>query len=249
MLVQVTRVDISFKSVSTYELVMPYHRPDRSWWGLCPLRIDSPYYAPEGSLLVDKEYDGAFVNSGTHQIPLFNGLPPEDILQSKNPFETLLKKLKQQSDKEDSNFSFLNMFSFPSCTSCCCCLTASTSTLPFSCDGEDLILNESGASIILRIYPQCMIRFVNEHIKVNGSIIPNTNILNTILETHEHLSVDKLKGLYEYEPLKYAAEKTVSEIVLKKYSSRVVEMLSTYIMNAINIKFQQDIQEYIDHIP
>ena len=96
MLVQVTRVDISFKSESTYELVMPYHRPDRSWWGLCPLRIDSPYYAPEGSLLVDKEYDGAFVNSGTHQIPLFNGLPPEDILQSKNPFETLLKKLKQQ---------------------------------------------------------------------------------------------------------------------------------------------------------
>lgn len=175
---------------------MPYRRPDRSWWGICPLRTDSPYYVPEGSLLEDKEYDGAFVYSGTHQIPLFNGLPPNDILQSKNPFETLLNKLKLQSEKDDKDFDFLKLFSY--CTCSCLSSNSLTATLPFSGDDEeeDIILSESGASIILRVYAKKMIRFVNDHIKVNGSITPTTNILKQIIQTHQYLNVEKLNGLF-----------------------------------------------------
>lgn len=225
---------------------MPYRRLDRSWWGICPLRIDSPYYVPEGSLLEVKEYDGAFVNSDTHQIPLFNGLPPDDIIQSKNPYETLLNKIKLQSEKDDSIFNF----SFGSCFSSSSSSSSISLTNPFSIEDDDeIILNESGASIILRIYPKCMLRFVNDHIKVTGSIIPNTNILNKILEEHVHLNVDKLKRLFEYEPLKYVAEKTISEIISTKYSINFIQLLSNYIMNVINIKFQQDVQEYIDQLP
>jgi len=52
-----------------------------------------PTGSAEGGSRVGEEF---FVNSGTHQIPLFQGLPPEDMTRSSNPFAWLLSNLTAQ---------------------------------------------------------------------------------------------------------------------------------------------------------
>lgn len=64
VLLIVTRVDVTFTTNSSYDLKMPFRQPQRSWWGLLPLRVRSPFYSPEGSRLETRDFEGAFVNAG-----------------------------------------------------------------------------------------------------------------------------------------------------------------------------------------
>jgi hypothetical protein len=232
LLIQVHRVDISFKSETSYELVMPFRRPDRSWWGLVPLRIDSPYYTPEGSLLADKECNGAYANSGTHQIPLFNGLPPQHIIESSNPMEALLEKLLEQNNEVPSH-SF-------SCSSGAC---AAVDT--FSMDDDDtsrLVLSESGASALIRIQDQGMLHFINDHIKINTSLLPNTATLQQILETQINFSLKR--RLFCYDPLRSCSEPSMKVLIPTRFHDELY-----LLTDAMNMKLHQDIQEYIDQLP
>ena len=64
LLMIITRADITFTTDESYDLKMPFRQPHRSWWGILPLRSESPFYSPEESILESKEFDGAFVNAG-----------------------------------------------------------------------------------------------------------------------------------------------------------------------------------------
>lgn len=215
---------------------MPFRRPDRSWWGLFPLRTASPFYTPHGSLLEDKECDGAFANSGTHQVPLFNGLPPLEIIESSDPLETLLRKFQQQTaDLPSHAFSCLSDAGSGSCS-------GSLSNDLFSTDDDHVVLSESGASAIIRIQERSLWRFMNEHIKVNGLLLPKTNILSQILDTQ--LTSHQLQRLFQYDPLKHLADTSIKALI----PSRFVEE-SFLLTDAMSMKLKQDIQEDIDALP
>ena len=51
---------------------------------------------PESTGGVRPDPDEFFVNAGTHQVPLFQGLPPEDMTRSSNPLAWLLSNLAAQ---------------------------------------------------------------------------------------------------------------------------------------------------------
>lgn len=222
---------------------MPFRRPDRSWWTLLPLRTDSPYYAPEGSLLEDKECNGAYANSGTHYVPLFNGLPPLDIIESSDPFQTLLYRLEDQTKQLPSHSSFSCIGGTQTTTTVCCCIDSNTMNPMFSTEYDDqLILSESGASAIIRIHEKNMIRFINEHIRVDGTILPSTKYLEQILQTQ--INNFYMKRLYQYDPLKYIAEPSMKQLIPSCYRNELY-----LLTDAINVKFQEDIQEYVDNLP
>jgi hypothetical protein len=248
VLIQVFRADISFKSEHSYDLVMPFRRPDRSWWGLFPLRTASPFYTPHGSLLEDKECDGAFANAGTHQVPLFNGLPPPEIIESSDPLESLLRKLKQQtSDLPSHAFSCCSSGSTSGSTSGSCSATLGrnlcTTAAGDNDDGDDhVVLSESGASAIIRIQERSLWRFIPEHIKVNGLLLPNTNILSQILGTQ--LAPHQQHRLFRYDPLKHLSETPMKVMIPSRFAEE-----SFLLTDAMSIKLQQDIQEEIDSTP
>jgi hypothetical protein len=212
---------------------MPFRRPDRSWWGLLPLRADSPYYTPEGSLLADKECNGAYANSGTHQIPLFNGLPPRHITDSTNPMDTLLQKLlEQNSDVPSHSFS---------CSSGTCAQIDTFSMEDDETSGG-LVLSESGASALVRIQDQSMLHFINDHLKINPSLLPNTSTLQQVLETQINFSLKR--RLFSFDPLRSCSEPSMKVLIPTRFGEELF-----LLTDAMNMKFHQDIQEYIDNLP
>lgn len=67
--------------------------PSSCWWGIMPIRTDSPFHV---SAAGPHDSKGCFVSTGTHQIPLFQGLPPEEIIWADDPMQTLCQLLKTQ---------------------------------------------------------------------------------------------------------------------------------------------------------
>ena len=58
--------------------------------------LEHPGSSADGSRGGLRNSDEYFVNSGTHQVPLFQGLPPEDMTRSSNPLAWLLSNLTAQ---------------------------------------------------------------------------------------------------------------------------------------------------------
>jgi hypothetical protein len=228
LLIQVTKADIT-QMDGSLNLNMEFRDPD-SWWGIIPLRWDSPFYAPEGSTLADKEFDGAFANSGTHQVPLFKGIPLDEIIRSDTPLATLIEKLKA-SEPGDSVGCDCSWNWFPW-----------SKSLSTSVGSDELILCPSGASAIVRIHDAKMRQFANDHIKVNGSIIPWRVTLDQIIGAQVGASVRS--RLYDWNPLKHEAEPRLKDCRLRGFR----EHFQT-ICDNMNSKLRHELQEYIDSLP
>mmetsp|Transcript_24492 Transcript_24492/g.36015 ORF Transcript_24492/g.36015 Transcript_24492/m.36015 type:complete len:664 (+) Transcript_24492:202-2193(+) len=225
VLLIVTQVDIIFESSTSFDLHMPFLDPKRTWWGILPLRLDSPFYAPEGSLLEDKEFDGAFANSGTHQVPLFEGVPPATIIESTDPLSSLLDILKEL-EPEDS-------------VGCVCCVSSvDTAVKP----AEDIVLSKSGASAIVRVVDAKMLRFCNLHIKVDGSITPETSTLNKILTAQS--GSKSRKKLFQYDAMKYEAEPSMESLISSVFTNDM-----NILTDSINSRAETDAQTYVNSLP
>ena len=71
--------------------------PTGTYWTLIPLRKDTVFTNHSGSILSETiDIDGAFVNQGVHQLPLFEGHIPEELIWSADPLKTLIKGLRNQ---------------------------------------------------------------------------------------------------------------------------------------------------------
>ena len=200
---------------------------DRSWWGLLPLRTDSPFYAPEGSTVADSEFDGAFVNAGTHQVPLFHGIPPVDLLESFDPFEMLLSKLRQNQPSES-----VGCF--------CSCSMASVAVDPCPDEFGPPMLSASGASAIIRLVDSKMVRFSNNHIKVDNQM-PITTSMMQIINAQAGGNLQKRR--FEYNPLKYEVASSVASEMLVAFQKE-----PGLLTDAIKKKAEKDVQEYVDSL-
>jgi hypothetical protein len=204
---------------------------DRSWWGILPLRTDSPFYAPEGSTVAETEFDGAFVNAGTHQVPLFQGLPPAEITNSPNPYQAVLTKLRDNQPPEDSG-----------------CFCGGAMYLAVGADNhltdefESPVLSSCGSSAIIRLVDAKMARFCSNHIKVDNQA-PDTALLNEVLRAEAGTRRTKNR-LFEFLPLRYECEASISSTLPADFKNRSGEILE-----AANKQTQQDMQEYVNSLP
>jgi hypothetical protein len=203
---------------------------DRSWWGILPLRTDSPFYAPEGSTVAETEVDGAFVNAGTHQVPLFQGLPPLEVLNSFDPLDTVLTKLRRDQPMDSSG--------------CFCCsgqgVLSAVAVSPFPDEFESPVLSSCGSSAIIRLVDAKMARFCSNHIKVDNQLV-DTTLLNQIIEAQAGGNA-KMK-VFEYNPLKYELEPSTESLVLVAFQKDC-----GLLTDAINRKTETDVQDYIDRL-
>lgn len=74
--------------------------PSGTYWTLIPLRKDTVFNNHNNSILSETiDVDGAFVNQGVHQLPLFEGHIPEELIWSADPLKTLIKGLRYQANR------------------------------------------------------------------------------------------------------------------------------------------------------
>lgn len=105
-----------------------HHDASSTWWGLLPLQVDSPFHSyvlalsgentPNMANAHQPAVGGAtgdpvshshqhndvtvtalgVVNSGTHQIPLFAGVPPKELEEAPDPMEWVLHTMRAQNE-------------------------------------------------------------------------------------------------------------------------------------------------------
>ncbi len=80
------------------KLTVNIDSPTGTYWTLIPLRKDTVFTNHNKSSILSEtiDIDGQFVNQGVHQLPLFEGQAPEEIIWSADPLKTLIKGLRTQ---------------------------------------------------------------------------------------------------------------------------------------------------------
>lgn len=103
------------------------------------------------------KYNGvaSFVNTGTHQIPLFQGLPPKEMVRASNPMNWLVKQLKSQVVRNVSDAGKQKGGG--------CCSSSSSDVVSKSSDlkSRNMVLSE-GASAIVRLVDSRLTMFGND---------------------------------------------------------------------------------------
>ncbi len=121
---QKARQEKEFKLRGLVGMYCAHEDPAATWWGLVPLMTDNPFVAPKhagdrgasplkGSPPQKNARKGDasaggdahsvvnsaaiyFVDAGTHQVPLFQGLPPEEMMTAPSPMAWLQGSLRAQ---------------------------------------------------------------------------------------------------------------------------------------------------------
>ena len=197
--------------------------------------MDSPFFTPEGWGGSDEEVEGAFVNTGTHQVPLFQGLCPLKIACSPDPYGCLLSLLRRKQAVQ---------------TAGCFCLGSvyvSVGVAPQSEAGDDVdqpVLSQCGASAILRVADSSMVQCTPNHIRVHHQQVDVTSLTEVLLA--EAGARRPKTRLFEYEACKYELSPSLSSALPSGWreAKRREEL-----MHAINDLMQSDMQAYVDGLP
>lgn len=118
--------------------------------------VRGAFMEPSGSAEGNRVSDEYFVNSGTHQVPLFHGLPPEDMTRSSNPLAWLLSNLTAQERLNYLKSGWL-------------CGFGASNLQSFPQPAVDLELSP-GASAIVSIIDPRLRQFCNDSISQNPQI-------------------------------------------------------------------------------
>ena len=171
------------------------------------------------------------MSTGTHQVPLFEGVPPVAVTESENPLQTVLESLRSAESDMSSG----------GCP--CSCMTGSDALSPdtFPDEFDEPMFSRAGASAVIRLQDSRLVRFATEHIKVNSSLLPNTYLLEQLLQTQAKASYRR--SLFEYDAFKYDLDSTIAEMMLP-----AILQEPHLLLDGINIKSEADCLEYIDNI-
>lgn len=234
LLVMVTRVDIDFQSsVVKLNIKSNFGNPQSSWWGILPLRVSSPFFVPQGSPLEAQNFDGAFANFGSHQIPLLEGVPPRAVVESLDPLQTMKDMLKESFGKDVSS----------SGEGCCLPWRKVSPVADEDCvDDTTLKLSRTGASAIVRVCDSRLVRLRPEHCALDSSVPIDTKLMTEILSSQPGLN--RRLEQFTFDAMKYATEPTVlSQLPVS------TEDFFNDLRAKINDTTKTIVQHYIDDIP
>lgn len=96
----------SNKVLTNMALYFGHGDPQATWWGVIPLFKSNniPYYPiPESEdfndyITFESDNKCIFINEGTHQLPLFQGLPPQELFSAYDPYQWVLDHLEVEVD-------------------------------------------------------------------------------------------------------------------------------------------------------
>lgn len=173
-------------------------------------------------------------DAGTHQVPLFEGIPPVAVLEAQHPLQVVLESLRSAEASLSSG----------GCP--CSCLGGSSSAAlsPHAPPDEfdEPVFSRSGASAVVRLQDSRLARFATEHIKMNSALLPNTHLLEQLLGAQSKASYRK--ALFAYDAFKYDLHRSTAELVLPSVAEE-----PQLLLDGINVKSEADCLEYIDNIP
>eukprot|EP01038_Epipyxis_sp_PR26KG_P009588 gene9588-12914_t len=171
-----------------------------TWWGVIPLQISnnnnatanatneaqggksSAFVSPRKGMVSESGISSSFVNAGTHQVPLFEGLPPEDLFKVGNAMNWVIRKIKtQQLLVRSMPKSVLSYIRNPMI---CCGQHGVDDVLNDVGNSiQDYISLSPGASAIVRIVDARLGQFGGKHILEDSDSAVNEEWLITILKT------------------------------------------------------------------
>jgi hypothetical protein len=192
-----------------------------------------PGGSSEGSRTNSDEY---FVNSGTHQVPLFHGLPPEDMTRSSNPLAWLLSNLTAQERLNYLKSGWL--------------CGASTSHLQnFPLPAVDLNLSP-GASAMVSIVDPRLRQFCHESVSQNPNVPIVQDTLLKVLRVTSSRFDRKTGAMLPPVDAKYRSAYAKFEYnQFRSYTRRSLEsavppnIMHEALVNEINEKFTEKMSE------
>lgn len=194
-----------------------------------------------------------FVNSGTHLIPLFQGLPPEELATVDNPYEWVLQNMMGESG------GFLSGF--------CSCLDGSEISNSITKNGVNndnpfkyrkgsmrnkLILDPNCAAVVKLVDPRVK-QFYRDSLRTNEKLILNDDVLLNVIKAKnsqikKDLSVKyyKNKCIKEYKQIKYTYEKHLKKMkTLRSYDDAIPSTIFVKsLAHEFNIKFAQNLSDH-----
>lgn len=235
LLILVTRIDMNFESSTTrINYKSNFRNPTASYWGIVPLRTTSPFFIPEGSPLESVDFDGAFPNTGIHQVPLLEGVPPRVIYESVDPAGTL-KDLLMQSFKKSE----------PSSNCCSCCFPWRV-VAPLDddeyVDDTTVRLSSTGASAIIRISEPRLHRIRPPHFATNATTNLQTDFMQDLFSSQPGIQAKMKK--FTYDSMKFSSQPNITSYL--PISSP--ELISD-VKFKINSMAKELMQAFVDDLP
>ncbi len=153
------------------------------------------------SKLLEAEETLYFVNAGTHQIPLFCGFPPEDLIKAPNPLGWLLSTLTTgvKSNDELTSTNSRSWFNLSICNS------SSAVVDPSDADynarrGKPILKLSPGASAMVSIVDPRLRQFSNNSVTRDPTIQIREDLIHKVLKARflKHNPQTKVKAVDDY---------------------------------------------------
>ena len=201
-LVLITKVVLEVSADSKVFVSVNYHSDSYSYWGLLPLRANSPFRwsldAPPS--LVGGDADGCFARFGTFQIPVFCGRCPPEILRSARPWDTLTELVTRQQEREVARWAAMDrarpFFSFGGRVGQAQVApeapaeeeTGAGAGAGPGPGGPSHVSLSSGASILIKVSDARMAAFAPTHIARDPSLTPDAALLDPLLRLYSFVT-------------------------------------------------------------
>lgn len=142
-----------------------------------------------------------FVNAGTHQVPLFCGFPPEDLIKSPNPLGWLLSTLTTgvKSNDELAAGSAGSWFNFGICNSSSAVIDPSDADYNAR-RGKPMLKLSPGASAMVSVVDPRLRQFSNNSITRDPTIQIREDLIHKVLKARflKHNPQTKVKAVDDY---------------------------------------------------
>ena len=209
-----------------------------------PVKRQGSFIATDSSVMDEKIF---FVNAGTHQVPLFSGFPPEDLMKAANPMAWLLSNLAtgvKSNDELQQNVSsgFLGCFSSKA-------VVDPTDAEYNARRGKPILSLCPGGSAMISITDPRLRQFSNNSLTKDPTVIVREDTMNRVLRArflkHNPQTrtkfVDDQKRLNAYNLFKY---KKITKTDKRTYAQAIPHNIYTEtLLEEISRKFIQSISE------
>lgn len=231
ILVQVTRTVLTPlpEHNGAFNIHIDLRSETQCWWGLLPIRISTPFVIPVGNPLYSNDFEGCFINSGMHQVPLFEGQPPEVVFNAPDPFFVI------QTELDRLNHDSVEIVSGQGCAPWLCGGDTRDTTDP----GKKHIRLSNGASAIIRLQDGRLEKLAPESMSQNHDIHPQEEALSHLISSFPPATQRNLMSLFKYDATRNISEASLASLLPKNTPQESM-------MNAINELFDKEGKAMLD---
>jgi hypothetical protein len=194
------------------------------FWGIIPLLEPSPFELHSDSPVIDR--DAQYVNAGIHQVPLFEGMPPDALFRSKDPMSYVRTELNalrlNRGDVQSSNSPWSSLF------------CAGASSVPT----EGVVLSK-GASAIIRLIDRRLEAMAPDPVSKESNVYPEEATLELLLSSFPKVMKTTLLTQFRFNALAFEEAPKLSTLLNP-------EITRDRLMKGVNILFKKEGEELLE---